>query len=101
VDAVPQVGDELHVRATVELDGLSPDDVSVEVIYGRARDSDRLDKVERQELQLAEHEDGHPLVFAGTVALARAGSFGYNVRVVPRHPLLVSAAEMGLISVAQ
>ncbi len=101
VDAVPQVGDELHVRATVEIDGLSPEDVCVEVLYGRARDSDRLDRVNAQELHLAEREDGHPLVFAGTVALARAGSFGYNVRVVPRHPLLASAAEMGLISVAQ
>jgi len=33
--------------------------------------------------------------------LARAGSFGYNVRVVPSHPLLASAAEMGLIAVAE
>ena len=39
-------------------------------------------------------------VFEGTVPLGRAGSFGYNVRVVPRHPLLASAAELGLIAVA-
>jgi len=45
--------------------------------------------------------DVRPAVFAGTVALARAGSFGYTVRVVPRHPLLASPAELGLIAVAE
>jgi starch phosphorylase len=100
VDAVPQVGDELHLRATVELDGLDPADVSVEVVYGRARDGDRLDDVRHTPLELDESEGSHR-VFAGTVPLARAGSFGYNVRVVPRHPLLASPAELGLIAVAQ
>ncbi|MCU1439619.1 MAG: glycosyltransferase family 1 protein [Rhodoglobus sp.] len=100
VDAVPQVGDELHLRATVDLDGLDASDVSVEVVYGRARDGDRLDDVQRAPLEL-EESDGFHHVFAGTVPLARAGSFGYNVRVVPRHPLLASPAELGLIAVAQ
>jgi starch phosphorylase len=100
VDAVPQVGDELHLRATVELDGLEPADMSVEVVYGRARDGDRLDDVKHTPLEL-EESDGTHHVFAGTVALARAGSFGYNVRVVPRHPLLASPAEWGLLAVAQ
>jgi starch phosphorylase len=100
VDAVPQVGDELHLRATVDLDGLDPNDVAVEVVFGRARDGDRLDDVQRAPLELEESEGFHH-VFAGTVPLARAGSFGYNVRVVPKHPLLASPAELGLIAVAQ
>ncbi len=100
VDSVPQVGDELHLRATVELDGLTAEDVLVEVVYGRAHESDRLDAVTHQELTVAE-ADAHPAVFAGTVPLARAGSFGYTVRVVPRHPLLASTAELGLITLAE
>jgi starch phosphorylase len=99
VDAVPQVGDELHVRAQVNIDGLSPDDVAVEVVYGRAREGDQLENPERVEL-VATKGTGNPVQFAGTVVLSRAGSFGYNVRVVPRHPLLASAAELGLITVA-
>ena len=115
VDAVPQVGDELHVRAWVTLGGLTPDDVAVEVVYGRARDGDTLEKPER--IELSATTDGtqnaapttnpgssvqFPTVtqYAGTVTLARAGSFGYNVRIVPRNPLLAEAAEMGLIAVA-
>jgi len=100
VDAVPQVGDELHLRATVDIDGLSPADLAVEVVYGRARDGDILENVQYQPLVLAERAEGTPAVFAGTVPLARAGSFGYTVRVVPSHPLLASPAELGLVAVA-
>ena len=99
VDAVPQVGDELHVRAHVNLAGLTPADVSVEVVYGRARENDRLENPHSVELAPSPSV-GDPAQFAGTVTLSRAGSFGYNVRVVPRNPLLASAAELGLIAVA-
>jgi glycogen phosphorylase len=92
VDTVPQVGDQLHVRANVALGTLTPDDVSVEVVYGRARDGDTLGDVATATLDPV---DGG---FAGTVTLDRAGSFGYNVRVTPRHALLASAAEMGLVA---
>jgi starch phosphorylase len=100
VDAVPQVGDELRVRAQVELGGLGADDVTVEVVYGRARDGDRLVDTQTAPLEISTHDASGAATFAGTVTLGRAGSFGYNVRVVPRHPLLASPAELGVIAVA-
>ena len=100
VDAVPQVGDELHVRAHVNLAGLTPADVTVEVVYGRARENDRLENPHSVELSPSPSVGDHLAQFAGTVTLSRAGSFGYNVRVVPRHPLLANSAELGLIAVA-
>ena len=100
VDAVPQVGDVLHVRAHVVLGELEPDDVKVEVVYGRAKDGDKLADIHRSALELVSHDLGAAATFGGTVPLAKAGSFGYNVRVVPRHPLLATPAELGLIAVA-
>ncbi len=100
VDAAPQVGDELHVRAHVDLDGLSPDDVAVDVVYGRAWDSDTMTDVQHAPLELASTEPGHPATFSGTVELARAGSFGYTVRVTPSNALLASPAELGLVTTA-
>jgi starch phosphorylase len=101
MDAVPQVGDDLHLRANVNIDGLSPDDVAVEVVYGRARDGDVLEDVKRVSLELVDRPEGALPVFAGTVPLARAGSFGYTVRVVPKNALLASSAELGLVAVAE
>ncbi len=100
VDAVPQVGDALQLRALVDIGELSPSDVKVELVYGRALEGDRLVGIRRQQLELVSHEPGQPATFSGTVVLEQPGSFGYNVRVVPSHPLLATPAELGLIAVA-
>ncbi|MGH3415792.1 MAG: hypothetical protein ACRDSS_04950, partial [Actinocrinis sp.] len=34
--------------------------------------------------------------YEGVVELDRSGPFGYTVRVVPKHPLLSTPAELGL-----
>ena len=36
--------------------------------------------------------------FAGDLALARTGSFGYTVRVLPKHAGLASTSELGLVA---
>jgi glycogen phosphorylase len=108
---VPEVGDELHVRAWVHLDSLKPSDVAVEVVYGRTQDGDELTAIERTQLVPddpatdGQTPDGQtpdgPQRFSGLVKLTRAGGFGYNVRIVPWHPLLTSPAELGLIAIAK
>ena len=100
VDASPQVGEQLQVRAFVQLGTLSPDDVSVELVHGRARDGDQLVDTGTVTLELDSMDAAGIGNYAGTVPLDRSGSFGYTVRVVPRHPLLASDAELGLIAVA-
>jgi len=100
--AVPRIGDELHVRALVQLGGLIPSDVSVEVVYGHSLEGDTLENTTLVELVPREGEaSGGTMTFSGTVTLTRPGSFGYNVRVVPRNEWLASPAELGLIAVAE
>jgi starch phosphorylase len=100
VDASPQVGEQLQVRAFVQLGVLSPDDVAVELVHGKARDGDELVDVHTLTLELDSMDAAGLANYAGTVPLDRSGSFGYTVRVVPTHPLLASDAELGLIAVA-
>jgi starch phosphorylase len=99
---VPQVGTNLAVRATVELGGLTPDDVDVQAAYGRVDDSDEIAELDSSSLAPVEQPgyEGGPLRYAGTVALDRAGAFGWTVRVLPRHRLLASSAELGLVVTA-
>jgi starch phosphorylase len=105
VDAVPQVGDELHLRALVHLNGLSPQEVEVQVVYGRSHDGDQLTDVRYAALEVDIDEPGtqDPSVareYRGTVQLAWAGAFGYTVRIVPKNDLLLGSAELGLVAVA-
>jgi glycogen phosphorylase len=101
VDAVPEVGDELHVRVPVQLGALSPSDVRVQVVYGRTHETDVLLDTQSIDLDPADASEGDTVEFTGTLPLTRAGSFGYSVRVVPQHPMLASVAEMGLVAFAQ
>ena len=48
-------------------------------------------------LTRASHEGGR-YRYDGEVVLDRAGSFGYTVRVLPRHELLVAPTELGLVA---
>lgn len=100
VDATPQLGEPLHVRAYVELGDLTPDDVKVELVHGHAREGDVLTGIRRLRLDLEAHDLGSPATFHGTVTLDQSGSFGYTVRVVPNHPLLATPAELGLLATA-
>ena len=81
----------------------------MEVVYGTSREGDDLVNTATVELAALEDDTATttgPVVldgshtFAGTVTLARPGSFGYNVRVVPKNPYLADPAEMGLVAVA-
>jgi starch phosphorylase len=94
-------GGSLVVRATVALGGLSPDDVSVEVVYGRVGDADEIINPATSALALEAGPDDGVARFAGKAELGRPGPFGYTLRVVPQHPLLASAAEMGLVTLPE
>ncbi len=93
----PQVGEVLGVRAYVSLGDLTPEDVCVEVRYGRVNERDEMADTQAKRLELVEsYEDGRHQ-FAGDVTLGRTGAFGYTVRVLPHHDGLVSSAETGLV----
>ncbi len=49
-------------------------------------------------LTLADSYDGGRYRFDGEVQLRRGGTFGYTVRIVPRHSVLASVSEMGLVA---
>ncbi|MCZ2404147.1 alpha-glucan family phosphorylase [Paenarthrobacter sp. Z7-10] len=93
----PQIGDTLQVKAYVALDSLAPQDVSVEVAYGQALDSDELTNTTISVLDQEKELGQGRYLFSGEVVIDRSGSFGYTVRVLPTHSGLASKAELGLI----
>ena len=93
----PQIGDTLEVKAYVDLGGLEPDEVEVQLVHGHVSDTDEIWGTEVAPLSLVESYDGDRRhQFAGSQTLRRTGSFGYSVRIVPKHPSLATSAELGL-----
>jgi len=96
----PEVGGGIDLRVFVSLGSLAPGDVEVQVVHGRVRGDDELRDRAVTRLAPAESYEGGRHRFEGHLALDRAGSFGYAIRIVPAHPALTSSAELGLVAVA-
>ncbi len=93
-------GARLAVRATVALGQLTPEDIAVQVVYGRAGDEDEITDPCYADLALEGLPGGQPAArYAGEIELGGPGPFGYTVRVLPRHRLLADPAELGLVAV--
>ncbi|MDW7710539.1 MAG: alpha-glucan family phosphorylase [Deferrisomatales bacterium] len=92
------VGEEFAVRCTVALNGLDPQDVLLELYYGRLDPFGGLGEASRRTLRYdAVQEDGtHD--FLGEVPCERSGKVGYAVRVLPHHPNLAGPWDLGLVA---
>lgn len=97
VDGVtpPVIGTTMRVRANVDLAGLAPSDVDVQVVVGRVDDADELRDVVTVSMRAV--SDGE---YQADLRLPHAGSLGYTVRILPRHDLLASPAELGRVVLA-
>jgi glycogen phosphorylase len=95
-------GDALRVRASVALGKLSPADVAVEIVCGRVDEDDEIIEPVASGMSLDEASgDAGIARYTGQAGLGRPGPFGYTVRVVPRHPLLVSSGGGGLVNFSE
>ncbi|WP_370943640.1 alpha-glucan family phosphorylase [Amycolatopsis sp. cg5] len=89
------VGTEVQVRARIDLAGLDLSEVDVQAVVGKVGDGDELSDV----VTVAMHPDGIG-AFAAEIRLPYAGSLGYTVRVLPKHELLASPAELARVHLA-
>jgi glycogen phosphorylase len=91
----PVVGAMMRVRATVDLAGLAPSDVDVQAVVGHVDDDAELRDVVTGSMRPVAGGQ-----YAVDLRLPMAGAVGYTVRVLPRHGLLASPAELGRVVLA-
>jgi starch phosphorylase len=94
----PQVGDRVEIRAFISLGTLTPGDVDVQLVHGRATPADTLVDVQTAQLAHAEQYEGGRHRYEGTLTLRRTGPFGYTVRVLPKIDDFADPAELGLVA---
>jgi starch phosphorylase len=92
-----QVGGQLRVQARVNLDGLSPEDVQVQLFHGIVDNQNDIP----EPATVAMNHDGTPQgttwLFQGTIPFRYSGQYGFAVRVLPNHPDLANPFETGMI----
>lgn len=93
---VVTAGSTVDVRAFISLGELSPDDVTVQVLSGRVDSDDRLTEPVATAMDPIEQYEQNRWKFRAHVTLDHNGPFGYTVRVLPKHPGLITPVELGL-----
>jgi starch phosphorylase len=89
-------GDTVTVSATVDLGGLEPSEAAVELYHGSVTIQDGITGATRNEMTAVERK-GKAWEYRVKVSCDRTGQHGYSVRVLPKHPALVSPYVPGLI----
>jgi starch phosphorylase len=91
-----QAGETLKVEVTLQLGRLSPNDLSVDIYYGRV--DSKAEFLDRATLTLRDFtQKKDQTVFRGEIPCQDVGRFGFRIRVLPSHPLLSNPYALGLI----
>ncbi|MGD0094305.1 MAG: alpha-glucan family phosphorylase, partial [Planctomycetota bacterium] len=93
-----KVGDTFKIKARVHLGPVSSDSVEVQAYIGAPNNEGKLE--EGRPLPLTHLSYGSDGVhqYEGSIPCELSGSFGYEIRVIPRNPLLISPFIPGLIT---
>lgn len=93
-----KVDDRITVEAEIELAGLTPEDVIVQIVYGSIDADGRIIAPEKVAMTCNGGGEGGKRIFKGEMVCHTSGRYGHTVRVLPRHEMLTDPFKMGLIA---
>ncbi len=83
-DGPLRVGEALAVSAVVFLGELTPEEVVVELCYGRPRSVDELDVTFRETMTVKERRSDGAYLYTCSFSCRKPGRYGFTARVTPR-----------------
>jgi glycogen phosphorylase len=92
-----KVGDELPIKAKVNLGGVAPADIQVEAYFGNVTVDGEIVNGSRAPMSYVAAESNGEHVFEGLVPCETSGRYGYAVRVVPHNQDLADQYTQGMI----
>jgi len=93
---VMQRGDYITVNARIDLGGLTPDEVLVELYYGAKTDYNFIENARRAEMK-SRGKDDSGYDYQVRVECEDTGLQGHTLRILPKHKALVHPYRPGLI----
>src|SRR5262245_25771158 len=95
---VASLGADRVVDAEVSLGTLDASDVEVQLLHGLVGQADELEQPTVVTMEASDKGKASTRRYRGQFACELAGRYGFTVRVVPAHPLLVFPVELGRIA---
>jgi starch phosphorylase len=94
-------GDSLTVSARLELGGLSPNEVLVELYHGAvSNQANEIEHARRSEMK-AIGQEGNVFIYQVKIECVDTGMQGHTVRILPKHEALIHPYRSGFIKWAE
>lgn len=90
-------GQVIDTSAAVYLGSINPDDVSVELYYGKVGENNMLENCIIKPMELSEDLGNGAYNYSGKVIIEDGGSYGYTFRIVPKNPNMINKHDTGMI----
>ncbi len=92
------VGQKYPVHAEIDLGELTPNDVEVQIYYGRMEKSDTPECCSAVAMKVdGEKSDNGVYSYSGFIESTTSGEIGFTIRILPKNDLLITPVDLGLI----
>ena len=95
---VMDAGNNIEVACEVELPNIRPDNVQVEVYYGKILENGVVENVSIIPMKLTDQdEDAKKYYYTAKIGLTTGGNYGYTFRIMPKHEMILEPANLNLV----
>ncbi len=93
-----KIGTSHVINAEVYLGDLKPEDIEVQVYFGKVDDIDKADSNSFKVMDcIPDSNNDGTYKYSGKIKCETTGRFGWTLRILPKHSLLINSFELGLI----
>ena len=97
-DVTIDAGNYIDVRCKVKLPNISVNNIQAQVYYGKIEDNGVVDDVSIIPMNLiSEDKENKEYTYTAKIKLVNGGEYGYTFRVMPKHEMILDAANLDLI----
>ena len=91
-------GNNIEVKCKVELPNVLPDNVEVQVYYGKIEENGVVDDITIIPMRMKSSDVENKIYeYIAKVNLKNGGNYGYTFRVMPKHEMLLDSANLNLV----
>ncbi len=87
-------GNNIEVKCAVDLQNISPENVSVQVYSGRVLENGILEDIQIKDMEQVSKDSN---VYKAKIALSSGGDYGYTFRIMPKHEMCLDVQNLNMV----
>jgi starch phosphorylase len=91
-------GNNIKVKCEVTIPNISPENIEVQVYYGKIKENGMLEKIAVIPMEIYEaNEEEKKYYYTAQIELTTGGNYGYTFRVMPKHKMILDSENLNLV----